>query len=350
MNKARIPHSRPSLGEEEARAAYQTVMSGHIAQGPRVRAFEEELAGFFGVRSAVCVNSGSSALQAVLLAMGVRSGRKVLLPSYVCTAPLNAVYAAGGEPVLCDIEEDTFNIAPEEIISRSGDTARAVIVPHLFGSPADLEKIVELGIPVIEDCAHSAGAFYGDRRTGSIGACGILSFYANKMLACGEGGAVISNDAGLIEAVRDMRDYDQRDDYRLRFNYKMSDIQAAVGSVQLKKLDRMIEKRKELACEYDKALADTPYKLPRGEFDHIYYRYVVKCGGGPERPVAFMSSANIACARPVYKPLHRYLEIRSGYRKTDEVFSTAMSIPLYPGLDKKDQKRVIRALKSFVDK
>ena len=344
MTTGIIQHSKPTLGEEELRAVTDVMRSGHIAQGEKVKEFEEALAHLVGVKGAVAVNSGTSALHLGLLAMGSGPGDEVILPSYVCTAPLNAVYMAGATPRLSDIEPESSNISAEAIEEVRTKKTKAVVVPHMFGSPADLEKIEELGMAVIEDCAHSIGALYGDKRVGSIGKFAMMSFYANKMLAAGEGGAIVSDDDDILNFARDRRDYDEREEYRLRYNYKMTDMQAAVGLVQIGKLEDMIKVRKEKALVYDRILRDTGVKLPAGEFDHVYYRYVIGIKKDPSTVISLMEEEGIKCARPVYKPLHRYLELRSGFRYTDEVYSHALSIPIYPSLTKEEQERVIKAL------
>ncbi len=343
-----IPHSRPTLGDEELKAVSEVIKSGHITQGDRVRELEERLARFAGVRAAVVTSSGTSALHLGLAALGVGPGDDVLLPSYVCSAPLNAVYQTGAGPRLCDIEPESFNISPESVKDNITDAAGAVIVPHMFGNPADIGRIKEAGVPVVEDCAQSIGAMYGDRRAGSIGRFGILSFYANKMLACGEGGALLSDDEEILRLARDLRDYDEKEDYRVRFNYKMTDVQAAMGVAQLEKLPGFIRRRKEIAVRYDKAFKDLDLVLPKGEFDHVYYRYVVRTKKDISAAISRMGEKGIICKRPVYKPLHRYLELRSGFRSTDEAYSGCLSIPIYPSLSAQEQERVIDAVKAYL--
>ena len=344
-----IPHSRPTLGEEEALAASEVIKSGYITQGEKVREFEEELARFMDVKGAVVTNSGTAALHLGLQAIGLKADDEVLLPSYVCSAPMNAVYMAGSRPRLCDIDPDSFNIDPGSIEDNRSETAKAVIVPHMFGSPADLEKIEETGLCLIENCAHSIGSVYGDRKVGSFGRFAVLSFYANKVLGCGEGGAVLSGDEEILRIVKDLRDYDEKDDFKVRYNYKMTDIQAAIGQVQLVKLPGMIKKRKEIAARYDKALADLDVMLPGGEFDHIYYRYVIRINKDVSSVISCMKNKGVMCERPVFLPLHRYLELRSGFRNADEAYSTALSVPIYPTLTEDEQQKVIEAVRGCLE-
>ena len=232
MFKKNVPHSRPTISDKEVNAVSEVISTGHIAQGAKVEELEGKLAEYFGVKGAVLTSSGTSALHLGLIALGTGENDEVILPSYVCTAPLNAVYMSGGIPILCDIELESFNICLEDLKGRITDKTKAIIVPHMFGSPADIEKISEMGIKIIEDCAHSAGAFLGSKKIGGLGELSMISFYANKIIAAGEGGAVLSNNEDLLKEVKDLRDYDEKERYKVRYNYKMTDIQAAMGVEQ----------------------------------------------------------------------------------------------------------------------
>ncbi|MBD3379957.1 MAG: hypothetical protein GF408_05785 [Candidatus Omnitrophica bacterium] len=344
MSQKTIPHSRPTLGQEELRAAAKVIESGHIAQGPKVSEFEEALAAFLGVKGAVVTNSGSSAMHLALMSLGLSAGDEVVMPSFVCTAPLNAAYQAGLGPRVCDIEEESLNVSAGTVSEVLEDAVKAAVVPHMFGNVADVEDIEDLGLTVIEDCAHALGALYGEKKAGSCGKMGILSFYANKMMACGEGGAVVSDDENLLRFVSDRRDYDERGDYRPRYNYKMTDIQAAIGLEQLKKLPGFVERRKEIASRYSEAFAETGAVLPGVEFDHVYYRYVILVKKDLAQVLKELEVKGVKCARPVHSPLHRALELRSGFRVTDKVYSGALSVPIYPSLTDEEQEKVIEAV------
>lgn len=343
-----IPHSRPTIGDEEIQAVINVMRSGHIAQGAKVREFEEALADFLGVKGVVAVNSGTSALHLGLLAIGIEPEDRVLIPSYVCTAPLNSVYHSGAEPRFCDIELESFNVSAESVEDNKRLKTRAVIVPHMFGNVADLEKIQGSGLTVVEDIAQSIGADYGRRKAGSLGKFSVASFYANKMMGCGEGGAVISNDQNIINFARDRRDYDEADDYKIRYNYKMTDMQAAIGLIQVSKLPDMVRIRREIAAGYDRAFKDIGLMLPKSEFDHIYYRYVVRTKDDVAKLLRELKEKGINAERPVYRPLHRYFELRSGFRNSDEAYSSAISIPIYPTLSKEEMTRVIEAVREVL--
>jgi len=343
-----IPHLKVALEEEDIAGVIGVLRSGQLAQGRVVSSLEEKSASLIGVSHGVAVSSGSAALHLSLLSLGVGEGSEVILPSYVCTALLNAIHYVGATPVLADIYPNTYNITSENIKKVITDKTQAVIVPHMFGLPADIESIVPLGIPVIEDCAHSIGARVNGRHVGSFGLVSILSYYATKMLGAGEGGMVLSNDRGLIETIKDLRDYDEKEDYRVRFNYKLTNIQAALAATRLSKLPEFIDKRKKIAAIYNRGLERAGVGLPEEPEgrEHIYYRYVILV----ENSAQFMHQMlkkGIECRKPVFKPLHRYLSL-PGYPITDEVWERAVSIPIYPSLTAKEAHRIVDAIKMIL--
>ena len=327
-----IPHSRPTLDKADHRAVMDVLASGRLVQGEQVAGFEADLSARIGVPHAAAVSSGTAALHLALAALGAGEGDEVIFPAYVCSALLHAVRAVNATPVIADIRRDTFNIDARDVKKRMTAKTKAIIVPHLFGLPADMAEILALGVPVIEDCAQSLGSRYRGRCTGGFGVISIFSFYATKVIAAGEGGMVLSADPGLIGKIRDRRDYDEREDDARRYNYKMTDLQAALGRSQLHKLDDFIARRREIAARYDRAMTEAGIPVPLAPVDRepICYRYVVL----PDHARAFMEAMNaagVACRRPVFKPLHRYLGL-PGYGVTDEIWSRAVSIPIYPSL------------------
>lgn len=184
------------------------VGSGQLAQGPRVEEFERGVAALVGVAGGVAVHSGTAALELALLVLGVGQGDEVILPSYVCTAPWLAVVRVGGQPRIVDIESTTYAIDPDEARKVLSPRTKAIIVPHMFGLPADLTRLRMLGVPLIEDCAQTLGATEAGCWVGSVGAVTICSFYATKLLCTGEGGMLLSNDRRLLDKGRALRDYD----------------------------------------------------------------------------------------------------------------------------------------------
>jgi len=339
----RVPHSRPSVSEEDALAVARAVRAGRLAQGPEVEAFEAELAARLGVEAVAAVSSGSAALELALQALAVGAGDEVIVPSYVCDALWHAVRRCGATPVLADADPDTLSLSAKGTAARTTPRTRAVIVPHAFGLAVDLEPFLALGVPVVEDCAQALGAVVAGRPAGSRGALAVCSFYATKMLATGEGGAV-AGPADLIARVRDARAYDERLDLAPRFNAKLTDLQAALGRSQLRRLDQFIARRREVAGRYRARLAGAGCRLPADAGErHVYHRFIVGVEVSVDRVQARMAAAGVTARRPVFRPAHRALGL-SGYPEAERLWTGALSIPCYPALTDAEADHVVAAL------
>ena len=341
-----IPHSKPTLDRRDCNAVIKVFHSGHLSQGNYVKRFEDKLSEFIGARGGVATNSGTSALHLAMLALDIGKGDEVIIPSYVCTALLNVIHYTGATPIIVDIESDSFNIDVKSVRESLNERTKAIVVPHLFGLPANMEELLSLGIPLIEDCAQALGATYKERYVGSFGTLSIFSFYATKVIATGEGGMVLSNSEDLLNKVRDLRDYDNKDDYKIRFNYKMTDFQGALGISQIKRLPSFLKRRKAIAKRYAKEFASLPVLLPTEFPDrgHIYYRYVIRIEKDIETTLKKIKRESISCERPVWRPLHHYLNLPD-FPKTDLAFKSALSIPIYPSLTSEEMDRIIETIK-----
>lgn len=272
-----IPVMRPWLGEEEAQAAAAAVASGWVAQGPRVAQFEAAFAEALGAAHAVAVSSCTTALHLALIAAGIGPGDEVVAPSLSFIATMNAARYVGAEPVFADVDPATLNLVPDTISPRLTGSTRAVIVADQAGVPADLDAIRALceprGIAVIEDAACAAGAVYKGRPAGATASLATFSFHPRKLLTTGEGGMIVTPDADVATRLRRLREHGMNVGAAERhasqqpvierylevgYNYRMTDVQAAIGLVQLAKLGRQIERRRELAARYHELLADIP--------------------------------------------------------------------------------------------
>jgi dTDP-4-amino-4,6-dideoxygalactose transaminase len=335
-----IPHSRPTLGEEEIKAVAAVIESGHIAEGEVVARFEKTFAEQMGVQHAVAVSSGTAALHLALLAMGIGPRDQVIIPSYVCAALLHAVQYAGAQPVLAEIDPLTYNIDPDDVSKRITKRTRAIIVPHMFGLAADLDRLLKLDVPIIEDCAQAVGGTYHQKPLGAFGDAAVFSFYATKMMATGEGGMVTSNSPEFIGRIRDLKTYDGKAADTVRYNYKMTDVQAALGEVQLARLPDFIVQRKKIARKYSENFKLLNIKPPVEMDEHIYYRFVIGLETDCERFIRKLAQEAVGCARPVFLPIHRHLK-KDGYPVTDKVWETSLSIPIYPSLNHNAIQQII---------
>ena len=338
-----IPHSRPTLGDKEIDAVAAVIRSGHIAEGEVVARFEKTFAARIGFHHAVAVSSGTAALHLALLAMGIGHGHEVIMPSYVCSALLHAVQYVGARPVPAEADPLTLNIDSNDVEKRMTSRTAAIIVPHMFGLAADLDRLLQLNVPIIEDCAQATGGTYHQKPLGTIGDVAIFSFYATKMLATGEGGMVVSKSPEIIARVRDLKAYDGKSTDTVRYNYKMTDVQAALGEVQLGRLQEFIQQRRTIARRYRENFKSLSLKLPAESDEHTYYRFVIGLEADCDGVIRKLAQKAVGCARPVFMPIHRHLQ-QSSYPVTDKIWQTSLSIPIYPSLDNSEIEHIIAGI------
>ena len=295
-----------------------------------------------GKTQGAATSSGTAALHLALQALETKAEDEVIIPSYVCTAVLNAVLYTGAQPVIVDIDSRTYNISVDAVKKAISGRTRAIIAPHMFGCPAHIDGLKELGIPVIEDCAQAVGATIGDKKAGSTGHLSVFSFYATKVMTTGEGGMVLGDSEDLMAKIKDLRDYDNKDQYILRYNYKMTDLQASLGIEQLSRLEEFIQKRREIADRYFQAFGESSLSLPvyKEGKSHIYYRFVVETEEDASSSIQRLQNNGIMAMRPVFLPLHRFLNL-SGFPQTMEAWQKGISIPLYPSLTEEEIQRII---------
>ncbi|WP_035054066.1 DegT/DnrJ/EryC1/StrS family aminotransferase [Andreprevotia chitinilytica] len=334
-----IPHNLPMLGPDEQSATARVLASGWVAQGPEVDAFEQGLCRFLGLPEghAVVVSSGSAALYLALWALGGQ-GRRVGLPVYACAALRNAVGLVGGTPVYLDCADGSPNL-DVALADRAG--LDILIAPSMYGLPVPVRQ--QRGYAVVEDVAQSLGAAVSGERIGIRGEVGICSFYATKLMTTGgQGGAVVSRDRTLIDAVRDYRQFDCRPDRELRFNFQMTDLQAAVGRVQLERLPDFILRREQLFSIYQRAgldLLDDPQTEP------VRYRAVLRTVVA-DKVIAALAEAGVRAIVPVER--WELLDDAARYPVAAALTGQTVSLPLYPSLADADAVRIAAIVKAAI--
>ncbi|MDP3026583.1 MAG: aminotransferase class I/II-fold pyridoxal phosphate-dependent enzyme [Nanoarchaeota archaeon] len=350
-----IKHSKPSINEKDVSRAVQILSSGKLADYSQVKRFEGEMANYIGQKEGIAVNSGTNALHLALLALdGKNSKDEVIIPSYVCIALLNAITAANLKPRIVDINKNDYNIYLDEIKKKINTKTKAVIVPHMFGDPIkNIEEIVEqmvnLNVPIIEDCALSVGAGIKGKKIGNFSDLSVFSFYATKVLTTGHGGMILSKSEKLLDKLKDFMQYDNREFYKESFNFRMTDFQAAVGRNQLLRLPDFIKRRREIAKIYNESFKNqSNIKIPSRPEESIFFRYILEVED-VNKFIDEMSKENISCAKPIFKPLHQYFNLdKNNFPNTEKAHKHSVSIPLYPALKDNEVKYVVEnVLKSM---
>jgi perosamine synthetase len=364
--RMRLPVAEPSLGEKELLYVSECVLTGWVSSaGKFVTRFEEIFADFCGTSHAVATSNGTAALHLALLALGIGPGDEVIVPTLTFIATANAVTYTGAQPVFVDSDPDTWNIDPRLIEEAVTPRTRAIIPVHLYGHPADMDPILDIArrhdLDVIEDAAEAHGARYKGRRVGGIGDIGIFSFYGNKIITTGEGGMVVTDRSDLAEKVRMLRDHGMAPDRRywhpmLGYNYRMTNLQAALGVAQMERVGDIIAKKRQIAETYDEGLRQIPGLTlpPRTEWaDNVFWLYTVliderKFGIGRDDLMAHLRTYGVE-TRPVFPPVHQQPIYDTGQALSiaERLSATGISLPSAPGLQEIEIERVVQAIQKI---
>ncbi|AKJ63885.1 DegT/DnrJ/EryC1/StrS family aminotransferase [Kiritimatiella glycovorans] len=333
-----IPHSRPETDDAGEDAVAEALRGRRLGQGPETEALERQLEERFQGRRAVAVSSGTAALYLALAVVARSPEGEVLMPSFTCHSLYAAAHHAALRPVCVDLPPTGVVPRAEAVASRINDRTCAVILPHTCGFAAPVEALADCGLPVIEDCAQSlGGALPGGRPMGMAGSFAILSFYATKLAPGGEGGAVLVNDDGCAEELRRLRDCDKGEPDPRAFNFKMSDLHAALARRSVDTLETRRRRREWLADRYDEAAG--PLSLRRRMSgtpapQTLCFRYLLDCGERARAVEDFFQRRGIAARRPVRRPVHRATGDRCP--RTEDAFERYLSIPLYAALTEEE--------------
>jgi dTDP-4-amino-4,6-dideoxygalactose transaminase len=356
-----IPVASPQMGDEEKQAVLAVLDSGQLAQGPITAEFEREFATWCGVEHAIAVNSGTAALHLMLLAHGIGEGDEVITSAFTFVASANAALFVGARPVFVDIEKDTYCIDPAKVEAAITPRTRALMPVDLYGHPAQIPELREIadrrGILLLEDAAQAHGAAIGDRRAGGFGVSASFSFYPTKNMTTAEGGMVTTPDAAVAAKVGMLRQHGAAQRYHhdaLGFNFRMTDIAAAIGRAQLAKLDRFNEVRRRHASVLDEGLAGTPgIVLPRERpgYRHVYHQYTIRVEGDRDVFQQRLKELGIGTAIHYEVPVHRQpLYMSMGYAGvslpvTESVADHVLSLPVHPALTDGDLDRIVDSVR-----
>ncbi|MDQ3691614.1 MAG: DegT/DnrJ/EryC1/StrS family aminotransferase [Chloroflexota bacterium] len=350
-----IPIARPQMGEEEKQRVWEAMASGSLAQGPRVRELEEQFAGFVGAGNAVATSSGTTALHLALLGYGIGPGDEVITVPFTFIASANSILYTGARPVFVDIGERDFCMDPSLVEAAMTPRTKAIMPVSLYGQSADMTALAEIaeryGLAVVEDACQAHGASIGDRRSGTWGA-GTFSFYPTKNMTTGEGGMLTTDDAELAARVRLLREHGMKVRYHhdvVGYNFRMTDIAAAIGLAQLPKLPANNDRRRQIAARYDAELRGVVTPRVRPNATHVYHQYTLLVNQRDAFAEALQSrGVGTAIYYPI--PVHRQKPfVALGYGTepmpvTDRLTAEVLSIPVHPSLTDDEVARVIEAV------
>lgn len=353
-----IPISRPIIGQEERAAADRVLSSGMLVSGKEVRGFEEEFAEYVGAAHGIAVGSGTAALHVGLLAAGVGAGDEVIVPSFTFAATANAVRLIGADPVFVDIEDRTYSITAELVEQALTDRTVAVMPVHLFGHPALMSELSEVanakGIMLIEDAAQAHGAMVDGRPVGALGDFAAFSFYPTKNMTTGEGGMITTNDPDLARRARLFRNQGMEERYShelVGLNERMTEIEGAIGRVQLSRLPQWTEQRRANAAFYDQHLSERVAKpVVRAGATHVYHQYTIRV---PDRSVLIEAFEREGIGYGIYypRPTHLqppYAEGAPSLPVSERLAQEVISIPVRPDLTPDERSRVAEIINEVV--
>ncbi len=358
-----IPIAKPWITEREKKEVLKVLDSGMLASGEWVEKFECRFAKYVGTDFAIATTSGTQALILALEAIGVKC-KEVIVPSFTFISTVTSVIRAGGNPVFAEVDPETFTLDPSDVKRKITRRTKAIIPVHLYGHPADMDSILEIaekrGLIVLEDAAQAHGAEWKDQKVGSIGHIAAFSFYATKNMTTGEGGMVTTNSKKYAEKIRLLINHGQKKRYlhvELGWNFRMTNIAAAIGLIQLKRLDKMNELRRRNAKFYDKHLRDL-VQIPkvRAEARHVYHLYTIKVSPQLRKKLIeeFKREGigfGIYYPRGVHQqPVMKKLGYTAKLPITEKLCKEVISIPVHPLVNRKDRQMIVDTIRDVVGK
>jgi perosamine synthetase len=363
--KRNIPIAKPSFGKEEINAVKEVLESGIVASGPRTKTFEKEFADYIGVEQAVAVINGTVALDVALKALKLGAGDEVITAAFSFVASGNCILFQNAKPVFADINPKTFNIDPSDVAEKITAKTKALVPVHMFGQPAEMDALKEIaqdnGLAIVEDAAQAHGAEYKNQKAGSIGEMGCFSFYATKNMTLGEGGMVTTSDPKLAAEARLLINHGQSRKYHhdtLGYNYRMTDLCAAIGSAQLKKLDGFNRKRREnaeLLTQGIRGIKGLTAPYVDKNVKHVFHQYAIKVEDSypldRDELAAHLTEAGIGNAIHYPIPIYRQpLYLKLGYGElncpnTEDACKKILSLPVHPNVTRDDIEYMLAVLK-----
>ncbi|MEW5691768.1 MAG: DegT/DnrJ/EryC1/StrS aminotransferase family protein [Candidatus Hydrogenedentota bacterium] len=344
-----IPHSRPSITKKEKDIIAKVLKTKNLSQSTYTELFEKRLCEYIGSNHSIAVSSGTSAIFLLLKALELKKGDKVIIPNYVCSSVYYAVLWAGCRPVSCEVDRNGI-IDEEKLNELIDDKTAAIIGVNLFGKLFTLRNNYK--IPIIDDAAQSIGGYDKSGKSGIRTGMGICSFYATKVItSLGNGGAVFINDSSLYQKIINMRKNDiSKTDKFEHFQLRLSDVNAGFGIIQLKRINELLKRRRNIYNYYVAELKRYEIELPIFKANETIFRFIIKLKK-PDKFTDFMLKQGVECKRPVALPVHKIMNITENkFPVSNELLKSSVSIPLYPDLRSSEIEFIIKSIKKYFNK
>ena len=349
-----IPAAKPIIGREERKAVKRVLKSGMLAQGPEVAAFEKEFSNFIDAEHCIAINSGTSALHLALLAAEIQSGDEVIVPSFSFAATANVVALTGATPVFADIDENTFNLDPRSVESLISPKTRAVMPVHLYGQPAQVDEFTKIcekyGLLLFEDAAQAVGASFDGQQVGTFGIAGSFSFYPTKNMTSGEGGMVATNDPEIARKIKLLRNQGMEKRYAneiVGFNNRMTDIHAAIGRVQLKKLSDWTIARQKNAAFLTANLRNVITPIVIDKAVHVWHQYTIRITDqNRDNFSEQLKKRGVGSGVYYPTPIHQLPSFSQAtdLPTTNRVSQECLSLPVHPSLSQRDLEKIVQSV------
>ena len=358
----KIPIAKPYIGKEEVAEVTKVVKSGWLALGPYLNKFEEKAAKFAGTKYAIAVNSGTSGLHLCVKAAGIKHGDEVITSPFSFIASSNPIIFEGGKPVFVDVDEKTYNMNPDLIEEAITDKTKAILPVHIFGQSCDMDPIMKIAkdhnLKIIEDSCESIGATYKGRKVGTFGESAVFAFYPNKQMTTGEGGVIVTGSEKIYKLARSYRNQGrgENEDWlghvRIGYNFRMDEMSAALGYVQMKRLPWMIKQRQKIAETYNKKLgkingAITPYTAPHNTSTWFVYTIRVEEGIDRDSVMKYLNEHGVASKpyfpslhlQPIYKELLPYKE--GDFPVSEAISKSILALPFFIQLTSREIEYIV---------
>lgn len=348
-----IHHTKPTFDFREIDRLKSIISSRNVNEGKESSMLIATIADLIGAKGGVAVSTGTLGLHLALKAIGIETEQnEVIVPDFACRSLFDCVRMAGGTPIFCDINLDDYNLDVNSVKEVLSSNSKAIILPHMYGCPADIDDFLDLGVPLIEDCAHSLGATYKGHHVGCFGSFSVFSFEGSKLISAGEGGVVLANEDCMLDTLRTLR-YGLNGHFA--YHYRLSDLVSAVALTQLEKLPFMIERRRYIAQFYKENLEQLEregfFKLPQisPDKENVYYRFVVLCDSESARLIAFANERGVLIRNPLQSGClsDSFRKFGRDNKNAKILAQNGISLPIYPDLTDDEMWRVVKVIAEF---